>query len=103
MADQPTDPMRTAPLAGSRSQSVQRLQIGLVGLASMILLVGLANIILTNAQENQSRVVPEAAPTVASEQEAASETDPLVDAGVVPAMPEETEAESGDADASLQP
>jgi len=68
-----------APLAGSRAQSLQRLQIGLFGLAAMVLLVGLANIILTNAKENQARVVPEAAATVAADADASDASDPLAD------------------------
>ena len=80
-----------APLAGSRAQSLQRLQIGLFGLAAMVLLVGLANIILTNAKENQARVVPEAAATVAADADADAGSDPLAAAGVVPDEPE-TEA-----------
>ena len=74
-----------APLAGTRSQSMQRLQMGLFGLAAMVLLVGLANVIINNAEQNAARVVPEAAPTVATERAAASVSDPLADAGVVPA------------------
>jgi hypothetical protein len=53
-----------APLAGSRSQAVQRLQIGLFGLGAMLLLVGLANVVINNARENEAGVVPDAAPTV---------------------------------------
>lgn len=74
----------SSPLAGTRSQSMQRLQIGLFGLAAMILLVSLANIILNSAEENEARVVPGAAPTVASTTAAAPVSDPLADAGVVP-------------------
>lgn len=106
-----TDPLETvyqapppeAPLAGTRSQAMQRLQIGLFGVAAMILLVSLANIILTNAQQNEARVVPEAAPTVAAGEEAAPVSDPLADAGVVPDMPDEAEAEAADAAPALQP
>jgi hypothetical protein len=104
-----TDPLDTlhpppeAPLAGTRSQAMQRLQIGLFGLAAMILLVSLANIILTNARQNEARVVPEAAPTVAAGEEAAPVSDPLAQAGVVPDMPHEVEAEAGDAAPALQP
>jgi hypothetical protein len=95
MATDPTNPVQSAshdnavvaPLAGTRSQAMQRLQIGLFGLAAMVLLVGLANIIITNAERNQARVVPEAAPTVTAEQNAAPGTDPLADAGVVPDLP----------------
>ena len=76
-----------APLAGTRSQSIQRLQVGLFGLAAMVLLVVLANIIMTNAEQNQATVVPEAAPTVAAHKDDGSVRDPLADAGVVPDMP----------------
>jgi len=88
-----------APLAGSRAQSLQRLQIGLFGLAAMVLLVGLANIILTNAKENQARVVPEAAATVAADGNTDAGSDPLAAAGVVP---DEPEAEAKDAAAPAQ-
>ena len=116
MATTPSDPARAnpaederpiAPLAGTRSQSMQRLQIGLFGLGSMILLVGLANVILTSARQNEARVVPEAAPTVAAEQAAAPVSDPLADAGVVPDMPaapdEGAAAPQGDAQVAPQP
>ena len=80
----------SSPLAGTRSQSMQRLQIGLFGLAAMILLVSLANIILNSAAQNEARVVPEAAPTVAGSKTAEPASDPLADAGVVPDMPDNT-------------
>src|SRR5436190_6028430 len=76
-----------APLAGTRSQSIQRLQVGLFGLAAMVLLVVLANIIMTNAEQNQATVVPQAASTVAAQPTAQAVTDPLADAGVVPDAP----------------
>ena len=104
----PRDTVAAAPLAGTRSQSMQRLQIGLFGLAAMLLLVGLANIILANARENEARVVPEAAPTVAAEAEAAPGSDPLADAGVVPDLPAAqatapAQGQSGNAAPALQP
>ncbi len=71
-----------------RAQSVQRVQIGLIGLAAMVLLVGLANVILTSAQQSQSQVVPEAAPTVSARPPAPPVSDPLADMGVVPASSE---------------
>jgi hypothetical protein len=74
-------------IANGRSQAVQRLQIGLFGLAAMVLLVGLANILIDNADRNQARVVPEAAPTVIAEPKVEQATDPLAEAGVVPDMP----------------
>jgi len=97
-------PQHSAPLAGTRKQSLQRLQIGLFGLAAMLLLVGLANILITNKLENEARVVPEAAPTVAAEEEPTPGSDPLADAGVVPDMPDEPTDETEERNApALQP
>ena len=88
-----TDPAASGgpvlPLTGKR-QATQRVQIGLVGLAAMILLVGLASIIMRNAQQNQALVVPEAAPTVAVTPPKQPVSDPLADAGVVPDMSTDT-------------
>lgn len=65
-----------------RAQAVHRLQIGLFGLAAMLLLVGLANIIMERAlqTEAQERATPSA--SMASEKSA---SDPLADIGVAPA------------------
>ena len=90
----PEQELPAAPLAGTNSQSIQRLQVGLFGLAAMVLLVALANIIRTNAEQNEATVVPEAAPTVSAEQKAPTVSDPLADAGVVPDTPAEEPAES---------
>lgn len=88
-----TDPATVAgpavPLTAKR-QAAQRVQIGLIGLAAMILLVGLASIIMRNAQQNQALVVPEAAPTVAVTPPEQPVSDPLADAGVVPDMSTDT-------------
>ena len=91
MASDPVDTLYSAPqdaaqapLAGSRHQSIQRLQVGLFGLAAMVLLVALANIIRNNADQNEATVVPEAAPTVTTGQATSAVSDPLADAGVVP-------------------
>jgi hypothetical protein len=81
-----------APLAGTNSQAIQRLQVGLFGLAAMVLLVALANIIMHNVEQNQATVVPEAAPTAAAEQGAGHASDPLAGAGVVPESPAEEAA-----------
>ena len=75
-------------LGGSRPQAIQRLQIGLAGVTTMLLLVGLASIIESRASQAQANAVPEAAPTVAPSSSPAQD-DPLVSAGVVPDMPEE--------------
>ena len=92
----PQQDLPRAPLAGTTSQSIQRLQVGLFGLAAMVLLVALANIIRNNAEQNEATVVPEAAPTVVMKQKAGVASDPLADAGVVPDTPAEPPAE-GDA------
>jgi hypothetical protein len=96
-----------ARLSAGRSQAVQRLQIGLFGLAAMVLLVGLANILINNADRNQARVVPEAAPTVAVQPKIEQASDPLAEAGVVPDMPAAQEpiqkAQAGAAQAEAAP
>ena len=89
----PRHDLPVAPLAGTRGQSLQRLQVGLFGLAAMVLLVALANIIRNNADENEATVVPEAASTVAAEQDAGV-SDPLAEAGVVPDAPAAQPTES---------
>lgn len=63
-----------------RAQTVHRLLIGLSGLAGMLLLVGLANIIMNRAQESGSTM---SAPQGTKEKSSAS--DPLADIGVAPA------------------
>ena len=79
------------PLGGTRAQAMQRLQVGVFGLATMILLIALAQIIMNQAREAEARVVPEAAPTVAPSETPAPASDPLADAGVGPDLPSEPE------------
>ena len=88
----PEQELPRAPLAGTNSQSIQRLQVGLFGLAAMVLLVALANIIRNNADENEATVVPEAASTLVADQSTEAARDPLADAGVVPETPAEQPA-----------
>jgi hypothetical protein len=77
----------------TRSQSMQRLQVGLFGLGAMVLLVGLANIIGDNADENEASVVTDAAPAAPAETIIVPQVrDPLADAGVVPDMPASEDA-----------
>ena len=67
-----------------RAQSIYRLQMGLFGLGSMLLIVGLANIIMDRAR--MSEVKEPIAQVVAADaipKKPASE--PLADIGVVPA------------------
>lgn len=81
-----------APLGGTRAEAIQRLQVGFFGLFSMVLVVGVANIVYNRAQQTEELAVPEAAPTT-EPTEAPPQRDPLVDAGVLPDIPAEPEAE----------
>lgn len=65
-----------------RAQAIKRLQVGLFGLATMLLLVALANIIMERA-----RMADSAAGAGSAAQRTAtadSATDPLADLGVIP-------------------
>lgn len=74
------------PMAGTRAERIQRLQIGLFGIGAMVLLVGLADVVISRAEQTQAAAVPEAAPTV-EPSETPGLRDPLADAGVVPELP----------------
>lgn len=78
---------------GPRSQSIQRLQVGLSGLAAMALLIGLAQVIFDRAQQSEADTVPAAASTVAPAEPAPVQNDPLAEAGVVPDLPSEPVAQ----------
>ena len=81
-----------------RAQAVHRLQVGLFGLAGMLLLVGLANIIMDRARVNDDAAAvavaadPSAAGTQAKSADPGQASDPLADIGVVPDLPAATEA-----------
>jgi hypothetical protein len=77
------DPADMLAPATVRAEAVQRLQVGLVGIGTMVLLVGLASIIGGQADRNDKMAVPEAAPTT-EPSAAAAQANPLADAGVVP-------------------
>lgn len=79
------------PLGGSRAERIQRLQIGAFGILAMVLLVALADIVISRAKLTEAGAVPEAAPTVVAS-ETAAPRDPLADAGVVPELPAEPNA-----------
>lgn len=76
-----------------RAQAVHRMQVGLFGLAGMLLLVGLANIIMDRALISDDATAESAAASataakLSTEGSAASPAnDPLADIGVVPDMP----------------
>lgn len=70
-----------------RAQAVHRLQIGLFGLAGMLLLVSLANVIMDRAKQVDRTAG--GAPAAAASPSASPSTanDPLVDMGVAPELP----------------
>ncbi|WP_230206717.1 hypothetical protein [Novosphingobium sp. Gsoil 351] len=75
-----------------RAQAVHRLQVGLFGLAGMLLLVGLANIIMDRAKISDDATAASSAAAVTAakvspEGSASPANDPLADIGVVPDMP----------------
>ena len=65
-----------------RAQAVQRLQAGLFGLAAIVLIVGLANIINDRARMAENEA---GKPSAAATKTGAAQTDPLAEIGVVPA------------------
>lgn len=67
-----------------RAQAVHRLQVGLFGLAGMLLLVSLANVIMDRAQIGDASAGSGMPGASAS---AAAANDPLVDMGVAPELP----------------
>lgn len=79
------------PLAGTRQQRLQRLQIGLLGLGGILLLVGLANIIISGARESEQEAVAELPPATTEDLPDPGPRDPLADAGVAPDLPAEGE------------
>lgn len=84
-----------------RAQAVHRLQIGILGLASMLLLVGLANIIMDRARAGDdargSAAIATASP---SGEPLNAATDPLADMGVVPDLPADEKASARSSGAS---
>lgn len=112
MASEPlTDPADEveAPSAAQkrmRAEVIQRLQVGLSGLAAMLLLVSLASIIINRANESEQSAVPQTAASATGDGSTPNK-DPLVDAGVVPQIPtapgSDSDADSTDDNAGPAP
>lgn len=67
-----------------RQEGLQRVQIGLTGLAGVVLLVGLANIVIDKARMDDAALPPPTAmPTLTGN--AAAPREPLAELGVQPA------------------
>lgn len=70
-----------------RAQAVHRLQVGLFGLAGMLLIVSLANVIMDRAKQVDVTTAGSAAAIASASASAAPANDPLVDMGVAPELP----------------
>ncbi len=68
-----------------RQEGLQRVQIGLTGLAGVVLLVGLANIVIEKARMDDAALPPPVVPTLSQTQNAVSPKEPLAELGVQPA------------------
>lgn len=88
---QAEDGPATSPLSGTRQQRVQRLQVGLFGFAAMVMVLGLADIIMSTAENNQLAGTDELAPVTDEDVPPPPARDPLAEAGVVPELPAEPE------------
>lgn len=82
-SDEPGEGEGPAPASEARAEAIQRLQVGLFGIGAMVLLVGLASIIGSQADLADEAAVPDAAPTT-EPTPAPTRANPLADAGVVP-------------------
>ncbi len=83
----------TEPMAGSggtRSETVQRLQIGLSGITAIIILILLADTLRDRADQTDAVTVAEAEMPVDAGDAPAQQSDPLAEAGVVPDLPADT-------------
>lgn len=76
------------PAPQARADGIQRMQVGLFGLAAMVLLVGLAGVIGSQADLADEAAVPDAAPTTEPRSIPVG-PNPMADAGVVPDIPAE--------------
>ncbi len=87
LPDAPSSALAYTPpsMREMRAQAVHRLQVGMFGLAGMLLLVSLANVIMDRAKFIDQTAVEGATPAAAASAAAAS--DPLVDMGVAPELP----------------
>ena len=82
-SSKPAPEAAPSALSGARAERIQRLQVGGFGLAAMVLMVALADIVISRARETEAASVPEAA----SETSETVPRDPLADAGVLPDVP----------------
>ena len=83
-ADQGSGPAVQPGSRDMRAQAVHRLQVGMFGLAAMLLLVSLASVIMQRVQTADRSAI---AALPSSSASAAPANDPLADLGVAPEVP----------------
>lgn len=85
---------------GNRQDTIQRIQVGIVGLVAVLLLVSVANFVLQRASDEQSAIEEIQAEAVSSGRELASDVppapapapaEPLAELGITPAPVSEDE------------
>jgi hypothetical protein len=85
--------------APRKEEGLHRVQIGLTGLAGVILLVGLANIVIDKARMDERSMPPPVVPTMSeSDNMTGQPRDPLGELGVAPSA-----EQSGQVVPDLQP
>lgn len=97
-----TGALPQAPLGGTRSEAMRRLQMGALGVVAVLLLIGLASIIKDRASETDSTAVAGAAATMSPGASTAA-ADPLAEAGVIPEMPATPTKEGNGLEAAQAP
>jgi len=86
-----------------RAQAVQRLQVGLFGIAAILLIVGLANIIKQRALQAQDGAPPAVSASSHASGGPTGAGDPLADVGAVPSAPQSNHAAAKPSAASPAP
>ena len=80
-------------IGDEREQTMQRVRVGVIGLAAVILLIGLASMIISGVRRESSRRTAgggDAAvvANIAAENEQAGSEEPLADLGLAPGAPD---------------
>ena len=82
-------------MSDHRKELMQRVQIGLTGLAGVVLLVGLANVVIEKAAVDEAPMSqidgspPQVVPTTTDNSTDTTKSEPLAELGVTPPPPEE--------------
>lgn len=91
----PLEPRDKMKHGASNSQAMQRVRVGMVGLAAVILLIGLASALFSAANRQQATTAATSAGEVANmtatnamSAAAAADKEPLAQLGVAPSTPE---------------